>query len=1718
MRHLRFWLRFLFVLAPLLVLAVGAIGFVRRIWSYLNSGARLAGALSVEATRLLGREVRVQDVKLGGSLWSLSDINRVELRGVSIADSPGPGYFARADRVLFHINLNQLIFSSDLKTPRINSVLLVAPQLTIIRDAQGHWNFSTLIKPSTVVSRPLVSKISFQDATLYASDYAFPHPNGVAPRPLITRVDRLTGTVLLRADKTTSFDVTGFADPKIAHTLHVTGIVEPKPGQIALRVVGDRVSLPFVGERALPPEKARIASGMANLDATLTASMTTLLNPKKARPQDFGVRASIQLSDLTATGSTLGAPVEKVNGSVTYVADTLVANVTGQYAGTLFQANGKVLGVMPSPGSVRPQPVLSVQGGLQHADFARLLRALDATAIKRLAPDVRRELQRASGQADLTFAVTGPLDNPAATLTGQIAHAQYDRYRVQNLAVQGFLADRRLNVQLHGRYAQGDVNARAWLVLSDGNPFQVDAHARNVQLAALGLPLKTPPQGMGSVDAILRGKRGTIPQATIQAQLSNVKLNNQALRRIYVRADTQGNDLLVHTLRVEDPKGVALAYGRIDLKKQQFALNVDADNLELGALALAAQQSTLGKQAPGFPAKRLPKALRNDDELKGAELLPSTIDTVSGVAYLRSRLTGPLRRPTLSGRLSGYAVQAGRVGLDKVTADFRLNHDRIVLQQVEADRQQGKATLAGVVDAPFSHKPSYALTLNADNFNIADLLDLGGIDIGDYSLVGTLYADNVVIRGEGERVRVAGKTGPDGALQPFHVRLVDAALNGQAVKLASVEGVYDHDTLRIQNATTEVAGGKLTASGTVDREGKVAVNVTGQGFQLETLAALLPEPPQPEIPDAPDADASPDIWERVQGQLNFGVNVTGTLKDPQAQATAEIQKFMVNGYELGRVSAAAHYANKQITLSDGQLRHQPTDPNSQVTIPALTYNLDSKEIQGNVHIQGLPAQEVREFIQSTLNFNSAGSDLELALKDATTGPFEGTISGDIAVSGKTRDPHAEIALKADAIRIAGYPAISLTAQAQADKKRVTIPTASLTSSEANIEVDARNALYEYGGALGGEISAYNVDLGFLQNAIPQLRPSPNRTDDLRRIQGVADNITVIASGTTAFPELQVSISLRNVAYIAPNPLPNDARATARYQQIYQDQRIDRIEFTGGTVRNTAQDDENATTPGKLIGNLSVLKRGTINRQDVAVNLTASGAVGFDWKPPYFRDEAALEAQTGTAEKPVIHLPLPAITLLTRTLLLSAQKTVDVTHDQPVVGDLYAGSEGAIDLVLRANGTVAEPKTSGRLAVSAPRVRFGKLATGLSDVNGVLLVQNGRLVVGDGFRAQTQVFGADGKPDPTQAGSQVTLKGRLPLGLNENEALADTGGISLHADRVVFNEKPLPGATTGNAKGNALVDLNLTGSLRHPALSGGITLSDTQATLPSDFGGVASSNELPLVDPTFNLRLSLGQNVRLSNSQLNARVGGDVMLAGSLSNPRLQGVLNLNDGTLVLPTARFTLLPHGTIRMVYPVYESNDFPTLELYANLQARTYLSATSLSGVRRRYQVTVTARGPLSGTSADPTTGASPLTLTFATDPPDLATDQQALAQRLTGILGGVDAFSQIGRAPGQAFASQLTNIFTSSYLPGVFDRVAEKTDFEELAIGYDPVQHLNITLSRRLFGPLYVTYIRSLTGLDEMYTLKVSLRFKERYQLSYETNEQSTQQVLLEGVFLF
>ncbi len=1789
----------LFIVPPVLV-AGGATVLVRRIWTYLNGDARLAGLISVEASRALGREVRVGDIKFQRGPWSLLP-NRVELDDISIAQYPtlNSALFAHADKVVVWYDLNQILFAKDPKTPLVREVQVVGPQVTLSRDAQGRWNFEQIFKPTGQTGRPFTDKLSFLNASLTYSDLRFPHPPAVPSRPFLTRLSHVSGVVLVRPDKSVAFDVTGRPDPALLRDFHITGIGGLNPVRVDARLIASRVNLPAFAERLVPANRARLQSGVADID------VSALYAPPADTPitaidvNALDAHGTLLADNVNLTAQQLQEPLHSASVRGTFTTDSFAGSLRGQYAGVNVGLEGQAIGLLrreaDGKGKTRTVfalPTVSLSGRADQADVARLVRVLGLdprlAQFPSIKPNVRERIVATTGHLrNVDFQIAGLLNNPTVATSLHVDTARSFGFGAQNADARVLLDNRVVTGDVRGQAEGGDVAIRTRVLTQDPGTFDVEAHGRHVPLMALRSLVKRDITGTASLDLALRGRRGQTPFISAQAQADHVRLNGQSIQSVYARIATVGRNLIVRQVRLDDPKGFALLTGSIDLRTQQLKLQAAADNIDLHALVAAVKTGqTKVSDAAGQGAGAADVAVNNPAADTPAASVPAINDLASdtaanrtsrrslpivnatappadkspvtspatnpavplfdlsaaqGQGFFRGRVDGTLRDPEVSGRISAFGIQAGQASLDRVITDFSLSRKALVIAHGTLERYPGLAAFSGQATDLLSGNPDVRLQATATNIDIPDALRLAGLQgrilpgaqatgtpafpLDKYVVLGSLSSGPVLLQGRLKSLRLT---------QPVTIKGDGVNINGLPVTNLSATATLDDGTLRLQEARAEVAGGNITASGTLANiadklDARLNADVYITGIDATRLSDALP----------PDA-----LPLNVEGTLNLTAHAQGALRDIDATASLIVKKIVLSDdqggvIEVGDVIAQAAYAAGKIRLNSAVVSEAGAVPGTtgRVTLTDFTYDPKSRALSGVAQWNELKFQRLRDlFNKSPLALRGSGLKIADTLKQLRL-PITGSISGQANLSGTLDDPSADVSWSTTGLQIEEHLITAFGGSIRAGKKSVLVPSPAfpdriirLQSDDIDVDIPTLSAVFG-GGALSADIRANKLNLEFAHHLLPapaaksadSNAPAPTTQEQaLASLQNLTGGGTaeIVASGTTASPILEASINLRNVG--VHDPLSN------------ADQVISRIDVSHMTVQE-----------GKIDTDIiEVSKAGTdALGQPAKFEANARGSVDFSWKPvfagqsPFIQKDAAFDVTANVPEQ-----SLSILTLFGQNLGIT--------------------SDGRFALRAHIFNTLDDPRVFGALTLNANRLQLGTTQTGLyrtglRDVQGQIDFRNDSIAIHDGFTARTQVFGADGKEDPKQMGAPILLTGSLPLKGSVVE------GIHLRSDKVVFNETPVSGSRvnglTSNllraaaAKGQAAVNLNVSGSLADPTLGGMVTLSETTVSPPSDYGGGGGGSSSFPINPNFDLMLRLDKNVRAQNSALNAVVQGNLTIKGRLyadagnaapptptdpaatlntangaaaanSRPRKLGLnvvgkLTIPEGRLTLPTARFTILPPGQIMVAYPAPDASagGLPTLGVDVDLKARTYLTATSLSGTRKRYAVTVTARGPLSGATLDPSTGDARMSLNFTTDPNDLATSQGGLQQRLAGVLGG-DALGQFGRNPGQVLAQQLTNVFTSAVIPSVFDNFAKAAGFEEFSVNYDPVQRLNLLISRQIVGPFYVTYNRTLGSTVEMYDLKLSLRFKERYQLSYEQNETNEQRTLLEGVFRF
>jgi len=487
------------------------------------------------------------------------------------------------------------------------------------------------------------------------------------------------------------------------------------------------------------------------------------------------------------------------------------------------------------------------------------------------------------------------------------------------------------------------------------------------------------------------------------------------------------------------------------------------------------------------------------------------------------------------------------------------------------------------------------------------------------------------------------------------------------------------------------------------------------------------------------------------------------------------------------------------------------------------------------------------------------------------------------------------------------------------------------------------------------------------------------------------------------------------------------------------------------------------------------------------------------------------------------------------------------------------------------GTVREPEIQGRVVVDADHVRAGSMTTQLKNLRADLLFTGPTLSVQE-FSTQTQVI------NPRTGAAVRTSDPRTPLRITGEIPLRDNVvmqprlqvwpprivGSQLHVSGANLRvaEAPLPIIQSGRLIADDIsADLDIGGTLFRPIIRGNVGIAQANFRPPDTFL-LKAGPAVALAAPIFDMTFAVGPNVNISSAQLTATVhtepGSPIILKGDVSDRstmQVAGNLVIDKGTLNLPTARFVVQRGGVVSLRYPSYDFSGSvagalsdPTLGINVNLTAVTRLTATSVSGARKRYTITVEARGPINtsapirlgdtGVGGVGLLGERSLQLTFRTDPNDLALTSQGLQQRIVGLLGGQEAIESIfSRSPdvGRLLRTQLTEALSNAFLPELFERLGlgNALGLEELSLDINQLNEFTLRITRQLMGPLYATYTRRLSGTnataastgvtDFGWEFKLSYRFpvnllRTNLQFSYSIDDQRTNAYLLEGVYKF
>jgi hypothetical protein len=1633
---------------------------------------QLPALLSTEATRLLKREVRIGTIRITSGSVVATDVS------VGGRMGRGEGDLARALRVEATLNTAVLTGKKPGDPPVLTRLKVYRPVGRITRDARGKWSIADLIRPRRKgPPSQAFGVIEVVDGRAHYSDEVLRGRSSASPGRFSATVEHVSGSLAMDPAGDLTWFCTADEAAGRARGLRVAGTYVRATRTLGL-AVGVAGATPGALIEPWIPRKYRISS------PTATGAVSIVWRLGKGSRAAWDVAGDVVAPSVAVPQ--LAEPVRSVRGRVAWRRGRVDADLAGsvagspvRFAGALVRGDVWLIDGTLSGRRLRPDRLWQA---LRRGEFPAPLRQIDAAAdgAMRLrgrlsAPEVqaagRAELRASSsaagapvGRADVRYRVWGPWGNPSAELRAYAPSATVSGVEIRGLHGSADLADGLAEVRLEGRAAGGIIAVEAQgRPFAPRRPYRAVARIRHLRLASVPwkrLGAAQADQADGSLDLDLaawsnRGDRR--PDARVAARFSEPRWGSRAADRVQVDAVLRGDTLSLRRADLKSPAGVVRLWGSAGLRDRSLELNAEADGISLPRLR------DMIAETPAAPTETAP-----EEGLRGR------------ITVRDAQITGSLDDPRVVATVRGFGVGWGQQ-TGRLTASISGGRDRIDIDGV-ATRQAAEAAVSGAILRPLSGEPLVKMIATVRDLELDDLLPAGSDSVqitgaadALLSLTGplkrpTLTAEEVTM----ERLGVA------------EADLTQLRAGGM------VRWTEQGPILEVTDARAHLAGGLVAGDAHLDVGGTAAMRLSASDLSLASLGRSF--------------EAMVALSGRGDVTMSGSARLAdGRLQDVAGRADLGTRGLTVNGHVFGEASASLALHRGRIVAvpgADGSAPVQIGEPGREVALQSLIYDTSAGSLLAVGEARGLPAELLQgAALESPWVAERLGSSL--AAISPGNARLEGGLTGSFSLSGALDGLSGQLSIASRDLRLNGKAIDLLELSAEWSAGLVALRKAGLEAGAMRFRA---TGAYTPGTRPTGEVSLRGLSAETAQGYFPEI-------EDLKGLRGSVENLLVTSRQSTPG---------------APARVTAEALLTGLGAQG-SDAVVPRVEITGVELTQTK-----------------------LNVGDVAIHLLdprqapaagapvvhATGGVAVRARAPFIDGASLVRADVTLSEQSL-------------ETLQGLMPNAGLDMKGSLAGSLaYSGALGDLMDLPRAVRQGGAPDLTGSITLRAERLGATLARTRLEDVAARIQVTGGSLWVApaDGKGAVANLVDAvRGHKEP------LVVAGELPLSLGRKVRTP----LRITSQRPSFVESPLPILKSGRAEGWLAgsdpnkpiasappgLDILVSGSLFDPRVSGDIRLRRTTVRLPDALPEFNANRPVPAINPVFDVRIHAEERVAVAASTLAASVRTEptrpIRIGGDLGAPKVVGDLVVEGGALTFPTARFALQPGGLVSMRYPNYTGTATAdgSFGLTVTATATTRITAVSVTGNTTRYTITVDARGSLfgdtpltvGGTEAA-ASGDKGLRLTFRSEPADLALSQAGLQKRVLGLVGGQSALEGLfagGGGVGRVLGRQFTDFVSSSVLPDLLERsgLMSALGFYDLSLDYGKTEALAVRVSRNLSGPYDLTYWQRLsdaaaesTAASGAWELKLSRRFGRDLRLSWTTNEQRTNEYLLEGVFRF
>lgn len=1011
-------------------------------------------------------------------------------------------------------------------------------------------------------------------------------------------------------------------------------------------------------------------------------------------------------------------------------------------------------------------------------------------------------------------------------------------------------------------------------------------------------------------------------------------------------------------------------------------LNADTTFADGGAVSIS--QLSLASRTARLDATGSLSAERNVDLRLSARAVPTEQGrTVAGGAEIRTlvfdgTVSGPLTGPQVAGNLQAQDVRLPSGSLANLTAAFSASPNGLLTEPATRIAFVADARASGVAlaDPALARAVGNELTLTMRGTAAPDgIVDIETARLGTPSMnasyTGQLGGENsagrLVVRapdlsrfGDVASLRLRGALDLNAQLRGLLSKgPVSATIDGNASRFSTGIDVVDG-----------LAGGRLSLTG-----GARLLPNGGVGFQDLRLAgahatARLDGDATPNtlamnanvsLPDLRRADG------RLTGQGEIVVQLAGTLDQPNANLRATLRDATALGRPISRLELTGNatdltgFLDAHLNLA-GDVDRKPADGMVHLTKRREGgWSLNDLNLTvGSAMINGSATLDAANLATGRLRINGPNLD---DLSPLVLTRMSGDLNADLAFDVTEGRQNVRLEAQGGRLRFSEITIERLSAQASAaDIYARPVINAAISVDRATVggETFSQIRLDASGTANASDITLAARARGFDLDARGRLVPdTPIRFDlttftarrDRRQIALAQPATLTFSNGEIGLRQFVLAIERGTISIDGRAGSTLDLRVSAQAVPLSAVEIIAPGTGLSGTLDASAQIGGSASAP---TGDwrLRIARLVAPQTRDVGappIDISAQGRLAGG--------STSIDGTVSAGRAGTLRISGRVPLGTSGSLDLSAQGRLDLGIANSFLSAAGRQVTGNASVDLRIGGTIADPDVNGSLTLSGGS--FRDLLQGIRFDN----IQ-GR------FAARGADIAIERLSATTRNGGTVNVSGRVML----DPAAGFPGDIRITSQRAELVSNEI--VTT-----SANLDLALSGPLsRDPRISGIVRIVSMDVTVPERLPATvrpiegtkhvnpppivrarlaqiarirASAGRAPPFDATLDLRIEAPNRIFVRGRGIDAELGGDLQLTGTLANPVAIGAFDLRRGRLSVAGTRLDFT-RGRLTFAGDLTPELDF--------------LAETRAGDVTARIGVTGSAREPQFAFTSDP------------------------------------------------------------------------------------------------------------------------------------------------------